>query len=248
MISSIASGGDDRQPRRRAVSRVPRFRVGDSGYQVEIDSSWRVLDVGSGESPHTRANVLIDRFPDDNSQRSGQALDRMDPRFVVGDALMMPFEDMAFDYSITSHIAEHVDDPAQLCRELTRVSRAGYIETPGWLWDLFIHESFHPWRVRRVGRGLRFDRVHNRRRLGLFGDLLYGLVYMGAYREGHWTLRSRWRPLNSLLFLGTRIQGRLRRLPGIRRVLFTCYEWQGEIPVEVRGSIDLGSNGPRAPR
>jgi hypothetical protein len=101
------------------------------------------------------------------------------------------------------------------------------------MWDRFIQEPFHVWRVRKSGRGLRFDRVKNHRPLGPIGDLAYGLVYMGRHREGRWTLMSRWKPLNQVLFLGQRVLGRLRRLPGTRGLAYTCYEWAGEIPVEV---------------
>lgn len=212
---------------------MARFKVGDSSYRVEIDPGWRVLDVGSGESPHARADVLLDRFVDDNVHRSGQSMDVHDPRLVVGDALDMPFEDHAFAYAIASHVAEHVEDPVQFCREMSRVASAGYIETPGWLWSHFIEEPFHLWRVRKSGRGLRFDRVTNPRPLGPIGDLAYGLVYIGRHREARWTLMSRWKALNQLFSLGERVLGRLRRLPGIRGLAYTCYEWAGEIPVEI---------------
>lgn len=209
------------------------IRVGDSGYLVRIDPDWRVLDVGSGENPHPRADVILDRFPDDAFHRAGQPLDKGDPRLVIGDALSMPFPDGSFDYAIASHVAEHVDDPARFCAELLRVAKAGYIETPGWIWDQVIQEPFHVWSVVRTGRGLRFARVRHGSRFGRLRSLAYGIVYMGTVRPGHWTLRTDVETINRLLLFGNRVLGRLRRLPGARRLAYTCFEWRGRFPVEV---------------
>jgi SAM-dependent methyltransferase len=109
---------------------VTRFEVGDAGRTVDIDPGWRVLDVGSGQAPHPRADVLLEKYVEDDWHRAGGTVDCRDPRLVVGDAAAMPFADREFDYVIASHIAEHVDDPVGLCRELARVGAAGYLETP----------------------------------------------------------------------------------------------------------------------
>lgn len=210
------------------------FTVGDCGYRVEIDPSWRVLDVGSGQSPFPRADVLLERYVDDNRHRAGDPVDRADPRLVVGDALAMPFNDGEFDYVVASHLAEHVDDPAQLCRELTRVGRRGYIETPGWLGDILLREDFHIWRVRRTQSGLDFERVLGRRPLGILGDLVYALVYAGYAREGHWTIRSSRKRLNAAFGLLNRMFGWFFRLGPIRKRIYMTYEWNGPFEVTVR--------------
>jgi len=49
---------------------------------------------------------------------------------VFADALHMPFHDKAFDFVIASHILEHISRPEEFIRELMRVGKAGYIETP----------------------------------------------------------------------------------------------------------------------
>lgn len=91
-----------------------------------------VLDVGSGDKPSWRADVLLDRYPEDAyaGQRSGSGRTRVTRPLFDSDAADMPFADDAFDYAICSHVLEHVTDPAGVVRELTRVAKAGYIEVP----------------------------------------------------------------------------------------------------------------------
>jgi SAM-dependent methyltransferase len=212
---------------------MKRFPAGHAGHTLNIDDSWNVLDVGSGHSPHPRANVLLEKLIEDDRERAGARIDQADARLVVGDACAMPFEPGTFDYAIASHIAEHVDEPAELSRELVRVARAGYIETPGWLGDMLLREDFHRWRVSRYGAGLRFQEVTNPRPLGLIADLFYALVYINEDRPGHWTLQIRQRSLAPIAEVVKKIMGRLIRAPWVRDRIYTCFEWCGEFPVVI---------------
>ena len=100
--------------------------------QVPVGSGALVLDVGSGDKPSWRADVLLDGYPDEahGGQRSGMGSTRVTRPLFVADAAEMPFADQAFDYVICSHVLEHVPDPGAVIGELTRVARAGYIEVP----------------------------------------------------------------------------------------------------------------------
>lgn len=91
-----------------------------------------VLDVGSGDKPSWRADVLLDLFAGAEyaAQRSGRASARVSRPLFDADAADMPFADGAFDYAICSNLLEHVTDPAGVAAELTRVAKAGYIEVP----------------------------------------------------------------------------------------------------------------------
>ena len=52
------------------------------------------MDVGSGHNPHPRADVLVDRFLLDNTERSGQKVVlHPNKHFVIADACAMPFKD-----------------------------------------------------------------------------------------------------------------------------------------------------------
>ena len=91
-----------------------------------------VLDVGSGDKPHWRADVLVDRFPDAEHavQRAGAEAARLSRPLFDADVTAMPFKDGAFDYVNCSHLLEHVLDPAAAVAELERVAGAGYVEVP----------------------------------------------------------------------------------------------------------------------
>ncbi len=97
-----------------------------------IDASALVLDVGSGDKPHWRADVLVDRFPEAEHavQRSGTAAARTPRPLFDADVTDMPFADHVFDYVICSHLLEHVTDPGGAIDEMMRVAKAGYIEVP----------------------------------------------------------------------------------------------------------------------
>ena len=99
---------------------------------IPVDQRALVLDVGSGDKPHWRADVLLDHYVGDEhgGQRSGAAAARVDRPLFDADAADMPFADKVFDYVVCSHVLEHVDRPDDVIAELTRVARAGYIEVP----------------------------------------------------------------------------------------------------------------------
>jgi SAM-dependent methyltransferase len=99
---------------------------------IPVDAAALVLDVGSGDKPHWRADVLLDRYVGDEhgGQRSGSSSARVDRPLFDADAADMPFADQAFDFVICSHVLEHVEQPDRVISELTRVAKAGYIEVP----------------------------------------------------------------------------------------------------------------------
>lgn len=208
--------------------------VGWAGHSVRIEADWRVLDVGSGHAPNQRADALLEMMVEDDSHRSGLGIDQTDPRLVIGDACKMPFGDKAFDYILATHLAEHVDDPGALCRELARVGRAGYIETPGWFGDIVMREPFHRWRVRKSGGGLVFTEVTTEQSLGHVGEVIYAVIYAGRRREGHAALYST-NPVVRLLLTAIRYWlAALFRLPILIDLMYMRYEWRDSIPYEVK--------------
>jgi SAM-dependent methyltransferase len=111
---------------------------------IPVKSHDLVLDVGSGDNPHVRADILCDAHLLDSGERSGKFDLIVDGRpFVFADACKMPFKDKAFDFIICSHLLEHMNDPADLLEELMRVGKAGYIEAPSSLMEKLYGWSFH---------------------------------------------------------------------------------------------------------
>ena len=83
---------------------------------------------------------------------------------LVRDVTRLPDDwDKVFDLVLCSHVLEHVSDPLQACRELSRVAKAGVIVCPSPMTDaLFaIHEPTHRWWVWPVGESkvLRFQKI-----------------------------------------------------------------------------------------
>lgn len=87
-----------------------------------------VLEVGSGGSPYFRANVLIDAYAETRERHWAPFVTDRPSLLGIGEAL--PFRDKSFDFVIASHVLEHSADPERFLRELQRVAKAGYIETP----------------------------------------------------------------------------------------------------------------------
>ena len=125
---------------------------------IPVDADSIVLDVGSGDKPHWRADVLLDRYIDaaHGGQRSGRAAARISRPLFDADAARMPFADDAFDYVVCSHVLEHVLDPAAVVGEMTRVGRAGYIEVPEASSAKILDFPSHLWWCRLDGSTLVF--------------------------------------------------------------------------------------------
>jgi SAM-dependent methyltransferase len=127
--------------------------------KIPVDGSGLVLDIGSGDKPHWRADVLLDYLPgkDSAAQRSGYDSARVTRPLFHGDAADMPFADQSFDYVICSHLLEHVLDPAGVLEEMMRVAKAGYIEVPEAASAKIVDFPTHLWWVRMVDGVLDFE-------------------------------------------------------------------------------------------
>lgn len=80
-----------------------------------------VLDVGAGNNPHLRADVLCEKYLYDDFHRGGSAA--TDLPLVVGDASALPFKSKSIDVMISSNVIEHLEDPAGFFREAGRVHK-----------------------------------------------------------------------------------------------------------------------------
>jgi len=116
--------------------------------RLDIPSGALVLEVGSGHRPHPRADVLTDKYLED-MERGGRLV--IDRPFVQADAQQLPFKPRVFDYVLCRHVLEHMEDPDAFFREICRVGRAGYIETPSVIWErLHPTRIYHRWYVLEI--------------------------------------------------------------------------------------------------
>jgi SAM-dependent methyltransferase len=115
--------------------------------------SRRVLEVGGGHAPYAGVTHAVDKFPHDDSQRAGAIAHPLGVTLVEGELEALPFEsEPKFDFIYVSHVLEHVHSPTKAMSEISRVAKAGYLETPSPLgehvWCAYPHEpekDFHLW-------------------------------------------------------------------------------------------------------
>ncbi len=103
----------------------------------ELPDDARMLDVGGWAKPYPRADWVVDLLPYETRGLYGE-IDDTPERFTqdtwvqrdICDKDPWPFEDDFFDFAVISHTLEDIRDPIGVCRELSRISKAGYIEVP----------------------------------------------------------------------------------------------------------------------
>lgn len=108
--------------------------------KLPIRRSDRVLEIGSGGNPHPAADVLVDKYLSSGHRYSPMVADRP---AILADACALPFADKSFDYVIAFHVLEHIPDPVAFAKELSRVGRAGYIETPNAIFERLVPYQVH---------------------------------------------------------------------------------------------------------
>jgi SAM-dependent methyltransferase len=144
-----------------------RFDYQKEYVNFNIETGDKVLDLGSGNYPFPLATHLVDLFVGNNFHRGGEKLVRDGRPFVVGNIESLPFRDKEFDFVYCSHVLEHVDNPKKACREIIRIGKRGYIETPTRLSDMIFNFSYlHRWHVNMARKTLVFIEYSNRERRG----------------------------------------------------------------------------------
>lgn len=176
-----------------------------------------VLEIGSGDRPNPRSDVLVDRYIDDNTERGGNL--KIDRPLIVADAEELPFKDGAFDYVVCFHILEHMPDPAKFLREIARVGKRGWIQSPSEIAERMFHWPFHRWYVNLIDGKL----------------IMHPLDYEGADRDTFGDLFD-------YLFAHNPRFARFSR--SMHDLFYVDYEWSGDIPFEIRDSSPLDLHDP----
>ena len=107
--------------------------------KLKENPNWKVLDIGCGYTANQYANTNADMQDLSNYYK--------DKNFIKINDKKLPFKDNEFDFVITSHVIEHVDDFQFFIREIERISKQGYIELPTRLGDNIVFENLkeHIW-------------------------------------------------------------------------------------------------------
>lgn len=145
----------------------------------------QILDIGSGDRPLEKATVLCDLYLKDDFQRAkfGPLVIPKGKDFVCCDAHSLPFKGGYFDYVNCTHVLEHANDPSLLFREVKRVARHGYIETPSWFAEnIFYGWPFHKWII-TVRKGALCYRKTKRLAIGLRYVIPLGFIFHNLYEK-----------------------------------------------------------------
>ena len=106
---------------------------------IDKNPNWKILDIGCGYTAHKKATVIADT----------QDLSEFykEKNFITIKEKNFPFKDKEFDFVISSHVIEHVEDFEFFIKELERISSKGYIELPSRLGDNLVFENVndHIW-------------------------------------------------------------------------------------------------------
>lgn len=122
---------------------ITRFALGWQKWG--IGSKDLVLEIGSGERPNARSDILCDKYLWDDTERAGPLV--VDRPFIVGDGVKLPFRDSIFDFVICSHLVEHIAGPEKFFMEMMRVGARGCIIAPTELWESLVGSASHRWIV-----------------------------------------------------------------------------------------------------
>ncbi|MEW6601098.1 MAG: FkbM family methyltransferase [Nitrospirota bacterium] len=146
-------------------------------FDFNIKTTDKVLDVGSGHDPFPLATHLVELAVNDNHYgRAGLPFKHVEGKPVSECSVEdMPFSDGEFDFVYCSHVLEHANDPAKACRELMRIAKRGYIETPTGAKDLWLNTadvSNHRWTVEYENNALVFTEYTPDEIKGLRCDIL----------------------------------------------------------------------------
>ncbi len=163
-----------------------------------------VLEVGSGNNPNPRSDILVDRYLYDNGQRAGGFRIVVDRPLIVADGYNLPFANKFFDYVICSHILEHMEDPKKFIAEIVRVGKAGYIEVPSDLSERIFGWNFHLWYCSFDGKKLTLRKKTEGEQFGgFFHRLIAQQIWFRRFFEEHedsWYIKYEWKD-NAKLFV-----------------------------------------------
>ena len=121
----------------------------------------KVLDVGGGHFPFSRADVVVDIDFASGQHRDGSKMmiDFSKHGYVQADMTELPFKDKCFDVVVCIQALEHTARPEKACEELMRVAHRGFIETPRKWTEYYAGHPTHRWLIDDVNNVLTFEPI-----------------------------------------------------------------------------------------
>ena len=118
---------------------LKRTSINHTNNILDKNPDWKILDIGCGYSAHKNATVIADI--------QDLADFYKEKKFIKIKEKNLPFKDKEFDFVISSHVIEHVEDFEFFIKELERITSKGYIELPSRLGDNLVFENVndHIW-------------------------------------------------------------------------------------------------------
>ena len=128
---------------------LKRTSIAQVNKTIKENHNWKILDIGCGYNANINATVIADVKDLSDFYK--------EKKFIKINEKKLPFKDKEFDYVISSHVIEHVEDFEFFIKELERISTKGYIELPSKLGDNLVFENLkdHIW-------WFTYDDVNNR--------------------------------------------------------------------------------------
>jgi len=150
--------------------------------KVEVRPGDFVVDIGGGHRPFPRADLVLEKYPFDNSLHSNRPMLFPQVPVIKADAHALPIPDRGCELIFASHIIEHLKQPWRFIAEIQRCARRVYLEFPSRNRELMNAWSFHEWLVEAHGPVLKFYKNDLPQ---LFGPLFHAEhdAALGAWSE-----------------------------------------------------------------
>lgn len=160
-------------------------------HQPDPPQRGSVLEIGAGQAPHPRTDLVVDKYVGDSFERPGELAMSFSKPLVVGDGHRLPFKDQSFAYVIALHVLEHATDPSQFAAEMARMAPAGFVQVPSRAAEGAFGWPYHPWLIDERDQALVFEPRGDL--VSVAGDLLHqGFAESASFRNWFGAHRSQW--------------------------------------------------------
>ena len=167
------------------ILELDRFKFGKQKYNAvkgrKVGGNILCLDIACGHQPFPKADVLCDLHVEPVPDRSMKQLVTCGKPFVLCSCYALPFKNQAFDFVTSYYLIEHIDDPWTLVKELKRVSKHGYIQSPSWFNELLYGEKVHNWTIQKNHNQLYVKPIKKS-----LPPIRFGFIFHRLYRHQTW--------------------------------------------------------------